>query len=95
MNCPRCKGCIRRVELITEEETIEVTECLICGFVFGEAILDAHRALMEPPAPRPDVLTPIWDPEHCRLKLSFETLEYDLSSPAQPGDFRQAGTEGP
>jgi len=63
MACPRCGGCSLRIELITEEDTIEAQRCLLCGWIFDEPVLDHHHALDCPPEPRPDVNTPSWDPE--------------------------------
>jgi hypothetical protein len=54
--------------MLTEEETIEANTCVNCGAIFGEPVLDHHHGLSSPPPPRPDVLTPIWDPEASRLK---------------------------
>ena len=69
MQCPRCGGCAMRLEVVSEEETIEVERCLNCGSVFGEPLIDHHHALAGPPRPRSDALTPTWDPERSRLRI--------------------------
>jgi hypothetical protein len=69
MHCSRCGGWSMRLEIITEEETIEAESCVNCGAVFGERILDYHHALDHPPDPLPDTLTPTWDPERRWLKI--------------------------
>ena len=69
MPCPRCGEFSMRIELITEEDRIEAERCLLCGWIFDEPVLDHHHGLASPPPPRPDVLTPIWDPEGSRLKI--------------------------
>ena len=68
MPCPKCGGTARRLDLMTAEGRLMVNSCLNCGRVFGDAVLDYHHGLSVPPAPRPDVLTPVWDPEGCLLK---------------------------
>ena len=37
-----------RIEMLTEEETLDASTCLNCGAVFGEALLDHHHGLAPP-----------------------------------------------
>ena len=57
-----------RVELITEEDTIEAKRFLLCGWIFDEPVFDHHHGLVVPPTPRPEVSTPTWDPELSQLR---------------------------
>lgn len=73
MRCPRCGGHARRVELVTDEERIVAEDCVNCGAIFGEALLDYHHRLETPPAPRPDPHTPVYDP--ARRRVTIPTAE--------------------
>jgi hypothetical protein len=57
-----------RVELVSEEERILAENCLNCGAIFGDTLIDYHHSLDTPPEPRPDAQTPVYDPEHRRLR---------------------------
>jgi hypothetical protein len=71
------------IEMFTEEESIDASTCLNCGAVFGEPVLDHHHGLAAPPAPRPDALTRIWDPEGSRLKSSSDCGARGIASTRQ------------
>ncbi|MEO7858953.1 MAG: hypothetical protein ABIU05_00690, partial [Nitrospirales bacterium] len=67
MPCPRCTGCTRLVDVITEEETITVSSCLNCGHVGGDALIEHHHSLAAPPEPFRELSQPIYEPTHQRL----------------------------
>ena len=67
MPCPRCAGFAERIDWVSEEGRLVLDRCVNCGHVFGESLLDHHHALTDPPEPRPDVQTPVYDPQHRRL----------------------------
>ena len=51
MPCRRCNGFLERIEVISEEDTIQVDSCVNCGSIGGETLIDQHHALDHPPAP--------------------------------------------
>jgi hypothetical protein len=89
MTCPRCNGYAQRVELVSEEERISADNCVNCGAVFGETLIDYHHSLDTPPEPRPDAQTPVYDPEHRRLIQGIQkTVIYLTKSANRSGDVR-------
>ncbi|MEO7859584.1 MAG: hypothetical protein ABIU05_03930 [Nitrospirales bacterium] len=71
-NCPRCAGCTRLVDVITEEEPITVLSCMNCGHGGGEATIDHHHSLDTPPEPFRELSQPIYEPTH--RKLSYQRI---------------------
>ncbi|MEO7863625.1 MAG: hypothetical protein ABIU05_24955 [Nitrospirales bacterium] len=69
VSCPRCAGCTRMVDIVTEEETITVSSCLNCGHVGGDALIEHHHNLDSPPEPFRELPTPVFDPERQRERI--------------------------
>jgi len=65
--CPRCAGPTSLVELLDEEARLNALQCMICGWIGGEPLIDLHHGLAAPPEPRRAICTPVYDPTHRRL----------------------------
>ena len=60
MPCPKCGGTAQRLDLMTAEGRLMVDSCLNCGRVFGDAVIDYHQDLAQPPEPYPEVIYGVW-----------------------------------
>ncbi|GKS58194.1 hypothetical protein YTPLAS18_17210 [Nitrospira sp.] len=70
MPCPRCLTGLTVPDTLHEgADAIRVSRCVVCGHVFGEQVIDYHHSLDRAPEPRPEVVTPVWDPTHRRGRL--------------------------
>jgi hypothetical protein len=69
MPCPKCGGMARCLDLMTTEGRLMVHSCINCGRVFGDAMIDYHQGLEQPPEPYEPVLHAVWYPKDTRSSL--------------------------
>ena len=66
MPCPKCGGMARRLDLVTAEDRLMVNSYINCGRVFGDAVIDYHQGLAQPPEPYPHVPHSVWYAKNTR-----------------------------
>jgi hypothetical protein len=83
--CPRCAGLSAPHLMIDQEAHVEAWQCVLCGWIFGEALLDFHHALDTPPEPKREHATPVYDPEHHRLVYDATRQKCRMVRLSRPG----------